>query len=129
MKATFSYDHIHIRSKDPKGMAEYFNKMFDAEVIESVQSDGQSRIDLDINGLAIFIAAVPEDLDLPNSPGTPYLGLDHFGFKADDVFGAVEELRSKGAEIVVEPHEIRPGVKIAFVRGPENVRIELLERE
>ena len=47
----------------------------------------------------------------------------------DDVFGAVEELRSKGAEIVVEPHEIRPGVKIAFVRGPENVRIELLERE
>ena len=129
MKATFSYDHIHIRSKDPKGMAEYFNKMFDAEVIESVQSDGQSRIDLDINGLAIFIAAVREDLDLPNSAGTPYLGLDHFGFKVDDVFGAVEELRSKGAEIVVEPHEIRPGVKIAFVRGPENVRIELLERE
>ena len=128
MKATFSYDHIHIRSKDPKGMAEYFNKMFDAEVIESVQSDGQSRIDLDINGLAIFIAAVPEDLDLPNSPGTPYLGRDHFGFKVDDVFGAVEELRSKGAEIVVEPHEIMPGVKIAFVWGHENVRIELLER-
>ena len=129
MKATFSYDHIHIRSKDPKGMAEYFHKMFDAEVLESVQSDGQNRIDLDINGLAIFIAAVPEDLDLPNSPCTPYLGLDHFGFKVDDVYGAVEELRAKGGEIVVEPHEIRPGVKIAFIRGPENVRIELLERD
>ncbi|HCG91215.1 MAG TPA: VOC family protein [Dehalococcoidia bacterium] len=129
MKGTFAYDHIHVRSKDPMGMAQYFNKMFDAEILELTQSDGQKRIDLDINGLAVFIAAVSEDSDLPNSPATPYLGLDHFGFRVDDLFSVVDELKGKGAEIVVEPHEIRPGVKIAFVRGPENVRIELLQRD
>ena len=27
----YSYDHIHLRTKDPKGMADYFHHMFDAE--------------------------------------------------------------------------------------------------
>ena len=30
--------------------------------------------------------------------------------------------------IHVAPRTIRPGVRIAFVQAPENVRIELLER-
>ena len=29
----------------------------------------------------------------------------------------------------MEPTQIRPGTRIAFVRGPENVSIELLERK
>ena len=28
---TYTYDHIHLRSKDPMGMAKYFEKMFDAQ--------------------------------------------------------------------------------------------------
>ena len=38
---TYSYDHIHLRSKDPMSTAQYFNKMFGAEIRESIQSDGQ----------------------------------------------------------------------------------------
>ncbi|SVB43851.1 uncharacterized protein METZ01_LOCUS196705, partial [marine metagenome] len=32
------------------------------------------------------------------------------------------------AEFAIEPHDLRPGLKIAFVRAPGDVRIELLER-
>ena len=64
----YSYDHIHLRSKNPMGIAKYFETMFDAKILESVQSDGQPRIDLDINGLAVFIAAVPEEVDMDTSP-------------------------------------------------------------
>ena len=56
--ATYVYDHIHLRTRDPKGMAEYFHKVFDAKIIESVQSDGTPRVDLDIDGLIVFIAPV-----------------------------------------------------------------------
>jgi hypothetical protein len=28
----------------------------------------------------------------------------------------------------VEPSVIRPGVKIAYIRAPENVRVEIVER-
>ena len=125
---TYTYDHIHLRTRDPKAMAAYFNQMFDATVLESVQSDGRPRVDVDLDGLMIFIAPVAADADIAASPKDPYLGLDHFGLRVDSVDDTVAELKRRGAEIVDEPHTIRPGVRIAFVRAPEDVRIELLER-
>ena len=125
---TYTYDHIHLRTRDPQGMAQYFNKMFDAKILESVQSDGRPRVDLDLDGLIIFIAPVTADADIPASPRDPYLGLDHFGLRVDSVDETVAELKRRGADIVDEPRTIRPGVRIAFVRAPEDVRIELLER-
>jgi lactoylglutathione lyase len=40
----------------------------------------------------------------------------------------VAELKKKGAEFTMEPTTIRPGVRIAFIRGPQNVHIELVDR-
>ena len=126
---TYTYDHIHVRTKDPEGMASFFETMFGAKVLRLTQSDGVPRVDLDVNGLAIFIASVPPEEHIDLSPRDPHLGLDHFGFRVDDIDGAVEDLRGKGAEIYVEPRTIRPGVRIAFVRGPDDVRIEILQRD
>ena len=126
---TYTYDHIHLRTRDPQGMAQFFHRIFDAKIIESVQSDGVARIDLDIDGLRVLIAPVPADADMANSPREPHLGLDHFGFRVDDVDETVAELKRRGADIAVEPRTIRPGVRIAFVRAPDDVRIELLQRD
>jgi catechol 2,3-dioxygenase-like lactoylglutathione lyase family enzyme len=110
------------------GTAQYYHQMFDAKIIESIQSDGRPRIDLDLNGLTIFIAQVPAHAEMPAAPAEPYLGLDHFGLRVDNLDEATAELKRRGATFVVEPRTIRPGVKIAFVQGPDDVRIELLER-
>ena len=123
---TYTYDHIHLRSREPMETAQYFNRMFDAKIIESVQSDGQPRVDLDVNGLTIFIAQADENT--PPGLKDPHLGLDHFGFRVENLDEAVTELKSRGAEFAVEPYALRPGLKIAFVRAPGDVRIELLER-
>ncbi len=125
----YTYDHIHLRTRQPREMAQYFEKMFDAKIIDSVQSDGVSRTDLDIDGLMLFIAPVPADADIQSNPTEPHLGLDHFGFRVDNVDETVAELKGRGAEIVREPVTIRPGVRIAFVRAPDDVRIELLQRD
>jgi lactoylglutathione lyase len=126
---TYTYDHIHLRTREPQAMAAYFRDVFGAKVLESVQSDGRSRVDLDLDGLIIFIAPVAADADIEASPVDPYLGLDHFGLRVEDIDGTVAELKQRGAEIVDEPRTIRPGVRIAFVRAPDNVRIELLQRD
>ena len=128
MSPTYHYDHIHLLSRDPKATAKYYEKMFGAKVIETVQPDGSPRIDLDLNGLAIFILRVAPGEDLPASPPNRYLGLDHFGLRVNNLDEAVSELKRRGAEFAVEPRTVRPGLKIAYVRAPENVRIELLER-
>jgi len=125
----YSYDHIHLRSRDPMATAQYYHKMFDAKIVESIQSDGQPRLDLDINGLTVFIARVPADADISEAPVDPHLGLDHFGLRVDNMDEAAAELKRRGAEFAIEPRTIRPGVRIAFVRAPDNVRIELLERK
>ena len=123
---SYSYDHIHLRSFEPIETARYFEQMFGAKILESVQSDGQPRVDIDINGLIIFIARAATDT--PAGPTDPHLGLDHFGLRVDDLDAASADLKAKGAVFATEPYQLRPGLKIAFVRAPGDVRIELLER-
>ncbi|HAA95369.1 MAG TPA: VOC family protein, partial [Dehalococcoidia bacterium] len=93
---TYSYDHIHIRSREPIETARYFNKMFGAEILESVQTDGQPRVDIDINGLIVFIAQA--EASTPDGPVDPYVGLDHFGLRVEDLNAATADLKAKGAE-------------------------------
>lgn len=125
--AFYTYDHIHLLSQEPMETARYFNEMFGARIVESTQSDGRQRVDLDLNGLEIFIA--PCAADTTPSADHPHQGLDHFGLRVENLDEAAAELRAKGADFTSEPHEIRPGVKIAFVVAPGNIRIELLEKD
>ena len=60
----YTYDHIHLRTRQPEEMAAYFERIFDAQVIRSVQSDGFVRTDLDIDGLMVFIAPVSAEEEL-----------------------------------------------------------------
>ena len=129
MPPIYRYDHMHVRSRDVKKTAEYYRDVFDAEIVESIQSDGKPRTDLDLNGLTIFIAAVSPEAATPPAPAQPYVGLDHFGLRVDDMDEAVADLKRRGATFTLEPRTIRPGVRIAFVQAPDNVRIERLERK
>ena len=124
----FAYDHIHLRSPDAEATAQWYERMFGAEIIRSIQSDGRPRIDLNLGGVAVFIAQVPEANAVAAPPEPPYLGLEHIGLRVDGIDAVVSELKQKGAEFTVEPKTIRPGVRIAFLRGPQNVHIELLDR-
>ncbi len=124
----FAYDHIHLRSPNAEETAQWYERMFGAEIIRSIQSDGRSRMDLNLGGVAVFIAQVPAEQAVGEPPQPPYLGLEHIGLRVEGIDAVVAELKQKGAEFTVEPKTIRPGVRIAFLRGPQNVHIELLDR-
>ena len=62
-------------------------------------------------------------------PEGSFVGLDHMGLRVRNIDAVVGELKAKGAEFTVEPKTIRPGVRIAFLKGPQNVLIELLDRD
>lgn len=128
MSPVYHFDHVHILTKDPRSVAQYFQKMLDATIIETPQEGGKIRLDVDLNGLRIFIFPVGPNDNLPASPSGRYLGLDHFGLRVDNLDEAAAELKRRGAEFVVEPHQPKPGLKVSFIRGPENVWIEILER-
>jgi catechol 2,3-dioxygenase-like lactoylglutathione lyase family enzyme len=123
-----TFDHVHLRTPDPEAMAQWFEHMLGARVIRSTQQ-GKPRIDLELGGARIFIAEVKPDDGVNAPPVTPYQGLDHMGLFVKDLDAAVAELKAKGAEFTQEPHAPRPGIKICFLRGPQGISVELLERD
>ena len=126
--AAISFDHIHLRSPDPEATARWFAEMLGAEVIRTVQQ-GKPRIDLKLGGADIFIAPVPPgDASVGAPPHPPHQGLDHFGFLVPDLDAAAAALKAKGVEFTLEPNQARPDVRIAFIRGPQGISIELLQR-
>jgi catechol 2,3-dioxygenase-like lactoylglutathione lyase family enzyme len=66
----------------------------------------------------------------PNAttPSFPHYGLEHIGLIVNDVDAAVTELRAKGAEIALGLLTRYPGLRLAFIRGPEGIMIELVRR-
>ena len=65
---------------------------------------------------------------------TPYVNgeeLDHLAFDVESLQETVEALRRRGIEIIVEPGSIggKEGWKEAFVRDPNGIWIELLQRK
>ena len=124
----YTWDHVHLRSPDPEATAQWFEKMLGAQVIRT-QQQGQTRIDLNLGGANIFIAPVKSGDSVNAPPVTPYQGLDHFGLQVKDVDAVVADLKKKGVEFTMEPNTPRPGIRICFLRGPQGISIELLDRD
>ena len=122
-----TFEHIHLRSPDPEATAAFYAEMFGAEIIRSAPA-GKPRIDLNLGGQAVFIAQVLPGDATGAPPNSPYQGLDHIGLRVENIDATVAELKSKGVSFTMEPTTIRPGTRIAFLRAPENVSIELLQR-
>jgi lactoylglutathione lyase len=126
--AKFTWEHIHLRSPDPAATAQWYEDKLGAEVIRTPQPDGSTRIDLNLSGQKVFIARADPTSTGP-APQTPYMGLDHFGMTVANIDAAVAELKHKGVAFTMEPKTIRPGVRIAFLTAPQNVSIELIQRD
>ena len=124
----YTWDHIHLRSPDPEATAQWFERMFGAEVLRSTQQ-GKPRIDLKLGGAKIFIAEVKSGDGVNAAPVTPYQGPDHFGLAVSGIDAVAADLKAKGVEFTKEPQSPRPGIKICFLRGPQGVSIELLDRD
>jgi lactoylglutathione lyase len=125
--AKYTWDHIHLRSPNPEATAQWFERMLGAEVLRSAPQ-GNPRIDLKLGGANIFIAPVASGDGVNPAPTTPYQGLDHFGLTVSGIDAIAAELKAKGVEFTKEPTTVRPGVRVCFIRGPEGVSIELLDR-
>jgi lactoylglutathione lyase len=129
----YRYDHVHLRATDPDAMGRFFETMFGAEVTRGVYPPGtlypgQMRVSMRVGGQKVLVApAHPHDLT-GAAPRFPYYGVEHIGLTVDDVDAAVEELRAKGAEIAIGPLTRNPGLRLAFVRGPDGVMVELVQR-
>ena len=89
---------------------------------------GAPRLDMVFGGSNVFVARVYAGVGVNARPVTPYQGLDHFGLSVTGIDAIAADLKAKGVEFTREPTTVRPGTRVCFIRGPQGVSIELLDR-
>jgi len=129
----YHYDHVHLRASDPDATGRFFETMFGAEVQRSIYPPGtlypgQMRVTVKVGSQKILVAPAHPHDPTAAPPPFPYYGVEHIGFTVDDVDSACAELRDKGAEIAIGPLTRDPGTRLAFIRGPEGIMVELVQQ-
>ena len=123
----YQFNHIHVFCSDLAATERWFTEGLGAELVERRDSRGVPGVVLRLGGAQVLLRPARAGEDLAPA-GARHFGADHFGLRVDDVDATVEELRRRGVEIEVEPWDFRPESRIAFVKGPDNVRIELVQQ-
>jgi len=123
----FELDHIHFRSEDVDTAIDFYTRMFGAYISERSGSKQMPVVFVNVAGTRLAFSPKSQESVAAASGNRPDKGIYQLGLRVNDVDKAVQELRSKGAQIEREPHEPRPGLKVAFVKAPDGVQIELVE--
>ena len=58
---------------------------------------------------------------------TVHWGIEHFGINVEDLDAEIERLAGLGAELMEGPIDVPNGPRIAFVKVPDDVRIEIMQ--
>ena len=118
------HEHTHLTSPDPEKVVEFYTQVMGAKVTKEQEVSGRRMIDLDLGGLTVRISGSTGADDAWK--GLRF-GLHHLGLAVDNMDEVAANLKSKGVEFVVEPTQPKPGVKMAFIKAPDNVLFELIE--
>ena len=128
--ANYKYDHLHKIRGDSRVGVEFFVDKFGATIkSEGTAPNGTTMVAVDFLGSNIFLMGKPEEPAGGAPDPRTMWGLEHFGIVTDDLDTAVAELKAKGVEFVQDITNFRPGIRISFLKGPDNTLIELLERK
>ena len=123
----FDFDHVHMVSKDVDAMIGYFERVFGGECVARGEFKGAPMATVKLGSMRVLVRGIRPGENPDAVAPDRVQGLDHFGVSVPDVEAAAKWLKSRGAVFTVEPNRPRPnGRMIAFVRGPDNIDIEIV---
>ena len=126
----YAINHVHIRSSDPQGSAAWYEKHFDAKVLSAREvMPGTITVSMEMGGpVRLNISSqVAGSSDERAVAGLNRLGLEHFGFGVSDLTAKMDSLEKAGVRIVLPITEVVGGGRLAYVEGPDDVLIELVQ--
>lgn len=120
------FDHLHLRSDDAEAAARFYVEVLGGRETDRVPVPGGLRLVLELAGQQLFIEQAPADTARASRP--PHVGLEHLGLCVEDLDAAERDLARHGVRFLDRPVRPRPGIRYAFIEGPDRVLIEILER-
>lgn len=126
----FRINHIHLKSPDPKKTAEWYVKAFDFQIASDetrVFGDRFLRCKSADGGINVNISGARTNEKMGKGDAAPHYGLEHFGFDSADLDSDIKRLSGLGATLLEGPTQVPNGPRIAFMQGPDDTRLELIE--
>jgi catechol 2,3-dioxygenase-like lactoylglutathione lyase family enzyme len=126
----FRINHIHLKSPDPEKTANWYVKAFDFRIVSDevrVFGDRFIRCQSDGGGIMVNVSGARTGERLGPGDADPHHGLEHFGFDSEDLERDIRRLEGLGARLLEGPIQIPNGPRIAFLRGPDDTRLELIQ--
>ena len=120
----YSLNHVHHESTDVHAAADWYVRMFDATADEPFERGGATWLRVHIGEVTVTIT----DREFSAMELGRYQGLDHFGLDTDDFDATLARIEAAGVDIWAGPLEAE-GMRIVFINGPDNVKIELMEKK
>ena len=126
----FRINHIHLKSPDPKKTADWYVTAFKFQIMSDetrVFGDRFIRCQSEDGGMTVNISGARTGETLGPGDANPHHGLEHFGLDTDDIEAEVARLKDLGATLMDGPIQMPNGGKIAFIKAPDDVRLELIQ--
>ena len=126
----YNFEHIHLKAPDPEKTANWYVKAFNFEIFNDrgVRPSGDRFIECKTeDGTIIRISGARSNEDMGKGDAGIHFGLEHFGITVDDMDAELERLQALGAVLDEGPNSNPGGPTIAFIKVPDDVRIELLQ--
>jgi catechol 2,3-dioxygenase-like lactoylglutathione lyase family enzyme len=92
-----------------------------AEIVMLRTPDGHAEVEL-----SKFLSPPSPDSDIHVPANAP--GIRHISFIVDDINAAVGGLQARGTELVGEVENYKDTYLLCYVRGPEGIIVELVEK-
>ena len=127
--ASLSFDHVHLVSKDPQSTARWYVDKLGGKIVRSLDVKGAPQVYVSLAGAMVIVRGERPAESAEEKPGLQW-GVDHFGLRVRGDFDAFcAALRGKGVAFNLEPVDFNPTTRIAFIKAPDGVSIELLNRK
>jgi lactoylglutathione lyase len=126
----YRINHIHLKAPDPRRTAEWYVRAFNFTITSDetrVFGDRFVRCRSEDGGMAVNISGARTGERLGPGDATAHHGLEHFGFDSEDLEADIRRLEGLGATLLEGPIQVPNGPRIAFLRGPDDTRIELIQ--
>jgi len=123
-----SFDHVHLVSTSPDSAASWYAEKLDGTIAGRYERGGAPQIFVNVGNTTLIIRGQRSGEQAADKQGLQW-GVDHFGFGvAGDFDGYCTRLKDNGVEFSLQPTSINPTTRIAFIKAPDGVSIELLQR-
>ena len=127
--ASLSFDHVHLVAKDPNATAQWYVDKLGGKVWKSVEVRGAPQVYVSIAGALVIVRGQRPAESIAEKSGLEW-GVDHFGLRVHGDFNAFcAGLKQKNVGFNLEPTDFNPTTRIAFIKAPDGVSIELLNRK